>query len=302
MSRVRRWVHRLRYFVSDAWDEWRHSPGVNLLAVATLASTLFLAGLVMLVIVNIEHRVSILHDDVSVQVYLRDDLSDGARRRLEEQAETLDGVTRVEYVSKAEARRRYKEWAADMAALIDELDENPLPASLEVFLRPGPGSEELGAAVAVQLTELEGVEEVRFDRAWLRRLEALLGLARIGGTGLACLVFAAVVFVMASVLRLAVYARRNEIDIMLLVGATPAFVRGPFLAAGLGQGLLASGMALLLVEGARRAALAYAGSGSVVLLDLVAAKPLPAGPSGLLVAVGLVVSLSGAYFAVRRSL
>jgi cell division transport system permease protein len=295
-------VHRLRYFVSDAWDEWRHSPGVNLLAVATLASTLFLAGLVMLVLVNVEHRVRILHDDVSVQVYLRDDISEAERRRIEAAAAELGGVSRVEYVSKQEARRRYKEWAADMAALIDELDENPLPASLDVFLQPGPGSEELGAAVAVRLTGFQGVEEVRFDRAWLRRLEALLGLARIGGTGLACLVFSAVVFVMASVLRLAVYARRNEIDIMLLVGATPAFVRGPFLAAGLGQGLVASGMALLLVEGVRRAALAYAGSGSVVLLDLVAARPLPPGPSGLLVAVGLVVSLTGAYFAVRRSL
>ena len=301
MSRLRQGLHRLRYFASDAWDEWRHSPGVNLLAVATLASTLFLAGLVMLVIVNVEHRVRLLHDDVSVQVYLRDDVSESRRQELEAAAAALGGVSHVEYVSKQEARRRYKEWAADMAVLIDELDENPLPASLEVFLRPGPGSEDLGAAIAVQMTGLAGIEEVRFDRAWLRRLEALLGLARIGGTGLACLVFAAVVFVMAGVLRLAVYARRNEIDIMLLVGATPAFVRGPFLAAGLGQGLLASGMALLLVEAARRAALAYAGSGSVVLLDLVAARPLPLGPSGLLAAVGLVVSLAGAYFAVRRS-
>jgi len=302
VSRLRQSLHRLRYFATDAWDEWRHSPGVNLLAVATLASTLFLAGLVMLVLVNVEHRVRILHDDVSVQVYLRDDVTETAKQRLEEEAAALAGVSRVEYVSKQEAHRRYKEWAADMTALIDELEENPLPASLEVFLRPGPGSEELGAAVAVKLAGQEGVEEVRFDRAWLRRLVALLGLARIGGAGLACLVFAAVVFVMASVLRLAVYARRNEIDIMLLVGATPAFVRGPFLAAGLGQGLIASGLALLMVEAVRRAALAYAGSGSVVLLDLIAARPLPAGPSGLLMAVGLLVSLTGAYFAVRRTL
>jgi cell division transport system permease protein len=301
LSRVRHGLHRLRYFVSDAWDEWRRSPGVNVLAVTTLASALFLAGLVMLVLVNVERRVSALHDDVTVQVYLEDGVSMEARQRLSEEATALEGVSRIEYVSKQEARRRYKEWAADMASLIDELEENPLPASLEVFLQPGPRSEELGAAVALELAGWEGVEEVRFDRSWLRRLEALLGLARIGGAGLACLVFAAVVFVMASVLRLAVYARRDEIDIMLLVGATPAFVRGPFLIAGLGQGLLASGLALLIVEGVRQAALAYAGSGSLVLLDLVAARPLPAGPSGLLAAVGLVVSLTGAYFAVRRS-
>ena len=110
-----------------------------------------------------------------------------------------------------------------------------------------------------------------------------------------------VLFVMASVLRLAVYARRTEIDIMLLVGATPAFVRGPFLAAGLGQGVVAAGVAVLLVEVVRRAALVYAGRGSLVLLDLVAARPLPPGSTGLLFAVGLAVSLAGAWFAVRRS-
>ena len=164
MSRVSQAVHRLRYFATDAWDEWRHSPGVNLLAVATLASTLFLAGLVMLVIVNVEHRVRLLHDDVSVQVYLRDDISESRRRELEAAAGALGGVSRVEYVSKQEARRRYKEWAVDMAVLLNELDENPLPASLEVFLRPGPGSEELGAAVVVRMTGLDIMQTVSAGR------------------------------------------------------------------------------------------------------------------------------------------
>ena len=301
MSRLKNGMHRMRYFASDAWDEWRHSPGVNLLAVATLASALFLAGLVMLVISNVEDRVRALHEEISVQVYLDDGVSGAQLGRLRADASALQGVSRVQYVDKAEALRRYREWASDMADLMEELQANPLPASLEVFLHPGPRAEEFGAAVAVELSGREGVEEARFDRAWVRRLEALLRLARIGGIGLAIVVFAAVVFVMASVLRLAVIARRNEIEIMLLVGATPAFVRGPFMVAGLGQGLVASGLALLLVEGARRAALASADAGSRVLLEIIAAGPLAAGPSGLLAATGLTVSLAGAWFAVRRS-
>lgn len=294
-----RMLHRLRYFVTDAGEEWRRSPGVNLLAVATLASTLFLAGLVMLVIANVENRVRVLRENVNVQVYLLDGIDEAAVHGLREDLEAMEGVGRVRHVDKDEARRRYREWAADMAELIEDLEANPLPASLEVFLQPGPRGEELGSAIAVEMSGREGVEEVRFDRSWLRRLEALLDLARIGGTGLALLVFAAVVFVMANVLRLAVYARRNEIDIMLLVGATPAFVRGPFLVAGIGQGILASGVALLLVEAVRRAALAYASGGPVVLLDLIAARPLTLDASLLLLLVGLVVSLVGAYFAVR---
>lgn len=294
-------VHRLRFFAGDAWDELRHSPGVNLLAVATLAAALFLAGLVLVVLSNVEARVELLRGDFRVEVFLLDDASEEERGRLQRRLAASEGVARVEYIDQEQALARYREWSRETAALVEELDVNPLPASFEVLLAPRPDAEARGAAIVQALSGKPGVEEVRFDREWLRRLESLLNLARIGGTGLATLVFAAVVFVMASVLRLAVYARRDEIEIMLLVGATPAFVRGPFLVAGLGQGLISSGVGLLLVEAARQGALAYAGSSSLALMELVAADPLPGSAAGLLVGLGLAVSCTGAYFAVRRS-
>ena len=296
-----RLVHRLRYFFTDAWDEWRHSPGVNLLAVATLATVLFLAGLVMLVLSNVEHRVELLRQQVQVNVYLEDDITAEDRDSLQTELEAMEGVAVVEYVDKTEALRRYREWAANMADLIEELEINPLPESLDVFLATDPAAETRAGDVLTSLRGRDGIEEVRFDREWLRRLEALLDLARIGGTGLALIVFAAVMFVMASVLRLAVYARRDEIEIMLLVGATPSFVRGPFIVAGLGQGIIASALSLVVVETVRQASLAYTESGSVVLLDLLAAQPLPLNLSMLVVVVGLAVSLTSSYFAVRQS-
>jgi len=73
-----RLVHRLRYFVTDAWDEWRHSPGVNLLAVVTLATTLFLAGLVMLVLSNLEHQLQLQRENIQVQVYPADEIDGGS--------------------------------------------------------------------------------------------------------------------------------------------------------------------------------------------------------------------------------
>jgi len=299
--KLRQRIHRLQFFATDAWDEWRHSPGVNLLAVSTLAAALFLAGLVSLVLGNVERRVEQLRDDVRVRIFLLDSLDDAGRGALERELRGMQGVAEVEYVDKAAALERYTEWAGAMATLAAELEANPLPASLEVHLVPGPAAEAVGTAVAQRFRRMEGVEEARFDRNTLHRLEALLDLARIGGSGLGVLVFSAVVFVMASVLRLAVYARRNEIDIMLLVGATPGFVRGPFLVAGFGMGLVSSLVALGLVEGARRGAQAYAGNRALVLLDLVAAHPVGLEQAALLVSVGLLVSLTGAYFAVRRA-
>jgi len=293
--------HRLRFFVVDAWDEWRHSPGVNLLALLTLSAALFLAGLITLILGNVAANVERLRADVRVEVYLDDELSEADRRSIQGELTSTAGVARVDYVDKDEALRRYRGWAGSMTGLLEELDTNPLPASMEVYLEEGPQAERIGGEIAAGLRGRAGIEEARFDRDWLIRLEALLDLARIGGGALAILIFGAVVFVMASVLRLAVLARQTEIDIMLLVGATPAFVRGPFLVAGLVQGLVSTSLALALVESSRRAALAYAGSGAGALLELVAARPMPSAEVGLLVLVGMLVSLAGSYFAVRRS-
>jgi len=151
------------------------------------------------------------------------------------------------------------------------------------------------------LTDNAGVEEVRYNREWLLRIESLLEVARLGGIALAAVIFGAVAFVMASVMRLAVYARRDEIEIMTLVGASPAFVRGPFLVAGLGHGLVAALVAVGAIEGLRRLAAVY-GGGSSLLMDLAAASPIPWAYALLLLASGLIVGAVGSFFAVHRSI
>jgi cell division transport system permease protein len=294
-------LHRARYFCSDAWDEWRHSVGVNLMALLTLVSALFVAGLVLLIVTNIERRVQTLRDDVKIQIYLQDDRADEVRYALADRLRANPQVERVEYVDKDEALRRYRDWAADLAELVNELEANPLPASLEVFLAPGEGAAQTAATIAVGLKNQNGVEEVRFNQEWLNRLEAMLTLSRVGGAVVIALVFLAVVFVMGSVLRLAVFARRDEIQIMQLVGATPGFIRGPYLVAGAVQGLIASLLALLLVEGVRSAATATAETSAVGLLDLIAARPLSVDMAGLLLLLGVLVSLTGSYVSVRPS-
>jgi cell division transport system permease protein len=170
-----------------------------------------------------------------------------------------------------------------------------------VFLAPGPLAESVGSKIDAEFSVADGVEQVRFDRELLGRIEALLNLARVGGGGLGLLILGAVVFVMASVLRLAVYARRDEIEIMLLVGATPSFVRGPFLVAGVAQGLISSFAALGLVEAVRRVALGYAGEGSLPMFDLLLAQALPGRFVFALIGIGLAVSAIAAWFAVRHS-
>ena len=291
---------RLRYFVADAVDEWRHSPGINLLATATLAAVLFVAGLTLLVLANVESRLERWRGDIRLEVFLEDDISPTALETVRHQLETLPGIARVVYVDRDAALGRFRNSFGELAETPLAVGTNPLPASFVAYLKPGQRSTESARSISAAVRGGKGIEEIRYDQDWLDRLDAILDLARGIGACLAVLVFAAVVFVTASVLKLAVYARRDEVEIMMLVGATPAFIRGPFLVAGLAQGIAAALVALGSVEVFRRGTLLYAGSRSGGLLDLALGRSMPPAFTGLILILGLIVGFSSALFAVRR--
>jgi len=297
---MNRLVQHWLFFVTDAWDEMRHSPAVNLLAAATLTASLFVAGLAVLVITNVGRHVDQLQSEIRIDVFLRDDAAAEAIAELQSQLKVTPGVERVLHVSKDEALSRYHEWSREMAQLIGELDDNPLPASLEVYLRSDQDTEAIGVSIADSFGAHVAVDDLRFDRDWIARLESMLRVARLAGIVLVGVVLAAVVFVVSSVLRLAVYARRDEIEIMQLVGATPAFVRGPFLVAGSWFGLGGGVMALLVVEIVRQFVLSYSTRASLPLLRLFCAQPVSSGWVLGLVLLGLVVGVAGSWFAARH--
>jgi cell division transport system permease protein len=289
----------LRYFFSDALDEWRYSPGPNLLATATLAAVLFVAGTNLLLLANVSQRVGRWKSDLRVSVYLLDRATGAEVDALYAKVAAVPGVARVDRVDKDEALRRFQVSFKELAEVPAQLGKNPLPASLEVILESGPQARDTARAIGSACAGSPAVEEVRYDQEFLDRVDALLDVARWGGASLGLIVFTAVAFVVAGVLRLTVYARRDEIEIMHLVGAPPMLVRGPFLVAGLVQGLAGGMLALFLVEAARRAARAYAGARPTDLLDLAAGSPLPLSPSCLIVGVGVSLGLASAWFAVR---
>jgi cell division transport system permease protein len=291
----------LRYFVTDAVDEWRHSPGPNLLATATLAAVMFVAGLNLLLLANLQAHVGRWKRDLRVSVYLIDGAPPADVDAIYAKVAAVAGVERVERVDKDEALRRFRASFKDLADVPSELGANPLPASLEVALDPGPQARDTAQAVGAVVAGATVVEEVRYDQAFLDRIDALLDIARWGGASLGLVVLTAVAFVVSGVLRLTVYARRDEIDIMHLVGAPPMLVRGPFLVAGVAQGLAGGLLALFLVEATRRAASAYAGAIPGGLLDLAAERSLPIGPSCLIVFVGVALGFASAWFAVREA-
>jgi cell division transport system permease protein len=180
-----------------------------------------------------------------MSVYLTDDISPADRQAVEEALRGNRSVAAIEYVSKSEALNRFKGTFGELAATLDGLGSNPLPASYEVRVR-----DQARAAVdslTDTLRAIPGVTDIRYDRRWLDRLLAAVGVVRGVGLLLGTVLTLAAALTVANVVRLALYARRDELEIMQLVGAPQTYIRGPFVMEGVLQGGIGALVALAVL-------------------------------------------------------
>jgi cell division transport system permease protein len=248
-------VAALRYAFEEALASLWRGRGAAWLSTAIIAIALFVLGAFLLVSVNLEHLADQWRSGAELSVFLADDVSDQDRRAIEGLLAPGPLVSGSSYVSKSDALARFKEMFKDLARTTDALDRNPLPASYEVQLVPGSSNEAVDGLVA-RVRQSKGVSDVRYDRDWLDRVTTVMAIVRRIGWILGAILTAAAALTVANVVRLALYARRDELEIMQLVGAPQAYLRGPFVMEGVLQGgvgglLALAGLALafLLLRG-----------------------------------------------------
>ncbi len=290
-----KFLQALRYFFHEAAVNLLRGWKVSLLAVLTIAVSLFIGGAFLLVSGNLSAAVERWRGEMRVVIYLRPTTSEAELRRLAAEAASAPGVTSVEPVTAAAARRRFREISPGLAELVAGWQEEPLPASLEIGL-----AARSSAGRAAWLDGWRRRPEVTLvddDREWLGQLETVVAVVRAVGLALVGGLLAAAIFTIASVIRLTAYLHHEEIGVMRLVGATEFFIRGPFYAEGLLQGLigglLASGALFGVYQAlhARQASLFTA----VLALDFLSPRQVAA-----LVLLGAAAGLFGAVASLRR--
>ena len=295
-------MQALRYSLDEAVRSLWRGRQSGVLSTATIALALFVLGAFLLVTANLERLGAEWSSAAEMSVYLKDDATPQDRAAIERLLAPGDVVAGFEYISKADALARFKSTFADLAPAVDGLGENPLPASYEIRLRsqssgsaPGPGLDALGAS----LRQASGVVDVRYDRQWLSRVLSAIGIIRTAGFVLGALLTLAAALTVANVVRLALYARRDELEIMHLVGAPGVYVRGPFVMEGVLQGGLGA-LAAVAVLGA-----AFVGIRARYLTPLATAANLssveflPVEVCVLLVFGGMIVGCVGGLVAAR---
>jgi cell division transport system permease protein len=263
-----------------------------MLSAMAIGLSLFVAGLFGLTAHNLQRALFRIEERVEVVAYLEEGVTQSQVEAALGALRTLPGVAAVQYVSKDDALATAMRDLPDFREVFQDLDSNPLPASLEVRLRPGFQTSSEVEGIAQQIRAYPFVNDVRFGREWVDKIVSLRriiagGVSIIGGA------FAAVAaIVIATAVRIAVSARREEISIMRLVGATAGFIQRPFLLEGLITGLLGGGIAVALTYAAYR----------VIDQSLYQIEWLPGWWTLAGVAIGAAFGFLSSVVAVRRNL
>jgi len=270
----------------------RSATTTSLMAVLTISIVLVLVGSASLLVDNMTGILDEFGAELQLTAYLENDVSQEAQRELAQHVAAAPGVDRVEFVSKEEALVRFEELAGG-AELLVGLDENPLPASLEIHLRPEARNADAIAILDAALDGLPGIDELAHGQEWIEGYGQAVSMVRAGAMVISMVLGLAALLIVANTIRLALYARRDELEILALVGASRTFVRVPFMMEGVFQGLLGGLLALLLIYGAFELALPQVRIGLELVLGRADLHFFSTAESIRLVALGAGLGLLG---------
>ena len=290
------------YFWRSAASGLRHAPFVHFVAVTTIAIALFSAGLAQGVGRMVDGLLGSLGGEVQVTVYLSPGLDEEGATVLRERMEALSGGRATQVPPQAALERLALE-LGDLGEALAHLPENPLPPSVELEVPPERRTPGALKTLARELRALPGITGVDYGEEAVERLSAISKALRYGGWVAFLVVLLATVVIVSATLQLAIYSRREEIEIQKLVGATDRFVKAPFLIEGFLQGLLGSGVALAGLLAFER----LVGPGAASLFSFLVGSSgtvslLEPGLALELLAAGCALGLGGSFIAVGRFL
>jgi cell division transport system permease protein len=292
-------LRALLYFVEEALTSLWRSRLISVVSIGTMAISLFVFGAFLIVAGNLNAVVSEWSRKIQISFYLEDGLAPRIRASLENQLRDDPAVGSVEHVTREDAVERFRKLFRDLASLPEDLGSSPFPASLEVTLKEGRESPDEVQRIVKAYGDAPGVEEVQYDLLWIQRLFTVIRLTRWVGGLLGGVLVLASIFTISNVVRLTAYARQDEIDIMRLVGATTAYIKGPFVVEGMVQGGLGGAVAVGLLWLVFRVVAGDAIAASDLLGHAVVF--LPAELSLGIVAGGMAVGVVGGYLSLRRT-
>jgi cell division transport system permease protein len=251
---------RAGFFLYRAVTNIRQNVFVNVVTIGTITLALLIVSLFLLVFVNLESAAENWSERVQVTVYFDKDLTAQDQNVFREKITALSGVSRVSYVARDEALKRFKSRLRGQETLLEGVRPEVLPTSFEIALKRSHRDTASVENFVTALKRIPGITEVQYGEEWVRRFNSFLNFMRLLGGLLGGFLVIAVIFIVSNTIKLTIYSRRDELEVMALVGATRFFIKAPFLLEGLMQGIAGSVISVVLLFGLYEGFLHNAGS------------------------------------------
>ena len=295
-------IRRIRYFIrATAGSLWQFRTR-NFFSVAIICLSFLTLGVFLSVANNLRQAARVLADNMTVTFFIGAEAGKSDIDEIERRIRTFDLVEEVQFVPAALALERFRETFPELRDIVESLDVNPFPPSFDVRIR-GEASQPWGFRGFVDEIRMhKDVEDVQFNQDLVDKMQSLGRVAQAIGFFLGGILVLASFFIISNVIKLNVFARRNEIEILRLVGATNTFIRIPFLLEGLVLGISGSLLALALLLLTIKLFPLYIGSSVGALQDILNLRFLMFSQAAGLIAAGATIGLLGSGTSLSRFL
>lgn len=284
------------YFIKEAIKSMRRNGLMSLASISTVALSLFILGVFACGVVNLNNLASHLESQVQISIYLKDNLTTPQVMELGKKLKALPDLKEIEFVTKDEAMKRFKERLGEQQQLVDSLDgHNPLPTSYVLTFN----TPDQVKSTAELVSKYPEVESTHYGQDVIEQIFEVTKIIRIGGIILIGFLAGATLFIISNTIRLTVFARRKEIGIMKYVGATNGFIRWPFLLEGMFLGAIGGIIAGLATWQFYQYVTAQVVA-NFAFMPLVSLMPFIYQLSGGLVGVGIIVGAIGSTISLKQ--
>ena len=245
-------IEKLKHIVAHALINLVRSGWGGLASIASIGVSFVIIGIFLLLVLHFNALVAEWKEQFQVSVFLDDRITSTQLEILGKRIQNEAAVKAITFTSKEEALASFRRELKGQESLLEGLGDNPLPASFQLKIREGYQSPEALKSLSAFLSRLEGVEDVQYGHEWIERISHAARIMKLLGIIIGSVLTLGSAMIVSNTIRLAVYARAGEIEIMRLVGATKAYIRAPFLVEGMLQGSLGALLALGVLYAAYR--------------------------------------------------
>ncbi len=265
-------------------------------SVLTVTLSMFILGVFLSLVLNMNHMASYLETQVEMSVYLKEGLTTDQVMSVGKRLKALPEMTEISFVDQDQAMVIFRERLGDQAAILDSVNGNPLPASYNLSFAT-PDALRSAAMLAASFEEVDGVQ---YGQDIIEKLYQISKAIRFGGTLLIVFLAGAELFIISNTIRLTVFARRREIQIMKYVGATNSFIRWPFMMEGMVIGFIGSGLASLLLWQLYSQTISGAAEAGLVFVPLIGVYPFMLYVTLFLLGIGILIGAMGSVISIRK--